>query len=155
MTPDSLPPPSALVPHQGDVLLIDRIIRHDDESTVAGVSVRKQQWLTQEDGSAPPWTALEYMAQCIALHEGIRAHLENLPPARGLLAAVTGLDLYCVRFGRSAALRVHARRVRGRPGLGAVSYACAIYVDIDHGDGRLLAEGRLSMSVPRGTSRSD
>jgi hypothetical protein len=41
--------------------------------------------------------------------------------------------------------RQHTRRVRGRPGLGTISHFCTVHED---SEGRLLAEARLSTSIP-------
>jgi hypothetical protein len=44
--------------------------------------------------------------------------------------------------------RQHTRRVRGRPGLGTISHFCTVHEDSEAGEGRLLAEARLSTSIP-------
>ncbi len=90
-----LPDLSELIPHRGEVLLLDSVLKHDVESTTARVAVDRQTWLKSENGSIAGWVALEYMAQCIAAHEGIRAHLEGRPPVRGSLAAAVWAPTWC------------------------------------------------------------
>ena len=68
---------------------------------------------------------------------------------RGFLAAAVGVRVYCSLFEADAVLRVCTNQVRGRPGLGVLSHYCAIHKGGDAGEGRLLAEGRLSISIPR------
>ncbi len=144
-----LPHLSELIPHRGEVLLLDRVLEHDGESTTSRVAVDRQTWLKSENGSVPGWVALEYMAQCIAAHEGIRAHLEGRPPVRGSLAAAVGVHLHRSCFEPGELLRVHTRCVRGRPGLGVLSHFCTVHEDGEAGEGQLLAEGRLSISIPK------
>ncbi len=144
-----LPRVSELIPHRGELLLLDRVLEHDGESTTARVAVDRQTWLKRENGSVASWIALEYMAQCIATHEGIRAHLEGRPPVHGSLASATGVRLHRSCFEPGELLRVRTRRVRGRPGLGVISHFCTVHEEGEAGDGRLLAEGRLSISIPK------
>ncbi len=144
-----LPPMSELIPHRGPVLLLDRVLEHDGESTTARVAVDRQTWLKRENGSVAAWVAAEYMAQCIATHEGIRAHLEGRPPVRGTLTTAVGVRLHRSCFEPGELLRVRTRRARGRPGLGVLSHFCTVHEDGEAGEGRLLAEGRLSISVPK------
>ena len=144
-----LPPVSELVPHDGRVILLDRVLEHDGESTTARVTVAKQTWLKRADGSVASWVALEYMAQCIAAHEGVRARIEGRPPVRGSLAGAFGICVYRSCFDANEVLRVRTNRVRGRPGLGVLSHYCAIHEDGEAGEGRLLVEGRLSISISR------
>ncbi len=144
-----LPPIVELIPHRGEVVLLDRVLEHDTDSTTTRVAIERQTWLKREDGSVVSWVALEYMAQCIAAHEGICARLEGRPPVRGSLAAAVGVRLYRSCFQAGELLRVRTRRVRGRPGLGVISHFCTVHEDRESGAGELLAEGRLSISIPK------
>ncbi len=149
MNVNDLPPVSELLPHQGKVLLLDRVLEHDPESTTTRVFIERQTWLKREDGSVTSWVALEYMAQCIATHEGIRAYLRGVPPVRGSLAAAVGVRLYRSYFRAGEVLRVRTRLVLGRPGLGVLSHFCTVHEDRPTGDGQLLVEGRLSIAIPK------
>lgn len=139
-----------LMPHRGPALLLDRVLSHDHERTEAAVMVETQQWLKRDDGTVAGWLAVEYMAQCLAAHEGILALDEGRPPPKGFLIAATGLRLYQTHFPGNARLRVGSRRVRGRPGLGILSHQCTLHAEpSEAGAGTLLAEGRLSVSIPK------
>ena len=146
---NDLPPVSELLPHRGKVLLLDRVLEHDTESTTTRVSIERQTWLKREDGSVASWVAVEYMAQCIATHEGIRAYVGGGPRVRGSLAAAVGVRLYRSYFEAGEFLRVRTRRARGRPGLGVISHFCTVHEDRPTGEGQLLAEGRLSIAIPK------
>ena len=148
MNVNDLPPMRELLPHQGKVLLLDRVLEHDPESMTTRVSIERQTWLKREDGSVASWVALEYMAQCIAAHEGIRAHLSGSPPVPGSLAAVVGVRLYRSYFRAGEVLRVRTRRARGRAGLGVISHFCTVHEDRRTGEGQLLAEGSRKLSMP-------
>lgn len=147
MNPTELPPVSELIPHRGEVLLLEQLLEHDPESTTVRVAVGAVGWLRRSDGSAPSWLALEYMAQCAAAHEGMLARTEGRPPPLGFLISARGLRLHCAHFGAEEFLRVRACRARGRPGLGALSHSCSIHAANEGTEGALLAEGRLSVSL--------
>ena len=149
MDATELPDVSELVPHRGEVLLLDRVLEHEGDSTTARVVVDRQTWLKSENGSVAAWVALEYMAQCVAAHEGIRARLEGRQSAGGSLVAAVGVRFHRSCFEPGDLLRVRTRRVRGRPGLGVVSHFCTVHEDGEAGEGQLLVEGRLSISMPK------
>ena len=171
---DDFPPIEALIPHRGSVVLLDRILSHDADATEVRVSIARQEWLKDEDGSVAAWLTVEYMAQCVAAHEGLLALDEGRPPPAGFLVGVSGLRVDADRYAPDAVLRVTSRRVRGRPSLGALSHRCEVYLEsggalasdfasdtrrasVSSGSDRLdpvprgrpVAEGRLSVSVPR------
>lgn len=139
------------MPHRGPILLLDRVISHDSKHTDAYVCIESQSWLKCDDGSVAGWLAIEYMAQCVAAHESLLALDEGRPPPTGFLVAATGIRLHVPRFSADSRIRVRASRVRGRPGLGVLSHQCSMQL-LDPGRGRpaSLAEGRLSVSAPRG-----
>ena len=143
------PPIEELIPHRGESILLDRVIAHDRESTTVELIVGSQRWLTQRDGSVASWLAVEYMAQCVAAHEGMLARAEGRILSLGFLVSVTRLRLGASRFRGDEQLRVSARRIRGRPGLGVLSHACAIFAASDDPEAEPVAEGRLSIAVER------
>ncbi len=143
------PPIEELIPHRGESILLDRVIAHDGESTTATLIVGSQRWLRQGDGSVPSWLAIEYMAQCVAAHEGLLARAEGRRLPLGFLASVTRLRLGISRFRGDEQLRVRARRIRGRPSLGVLSHACAIFAESDDPELAPIAEGRLSIALER------
>lgn len=149
MSAAELPPIEDLVPHRGESLLLDCVLEHDDESTVARVVVRSCKCLERADGTIAPWVALEYMSQCIAVHESLQATDDDGPPTRGYLTAAVGVRLHRSCFEAGEQLRVRTRRARGRLGLGVFSHFCTIHQEGGAGQGSLLAEGRLTISIPR------
>jgi predicted hotdog family 3-hydroxylacyl-ACP dehydratase len=149
MNAAELPPIEGLVPHRGESLLLDCVLEHDDESTVARVVVGSRKCLAKADGTIAPWVALEYMSQCVAAHESLLAEDGNGSPSPGYLTAAIGVRLHRSRFEAGEQLRVRTRRARGRLGLGVFSHFCTVYEENDGVEGRLLVEGRLTISIPK------
>ena len=148
MSTAELPPIEGLIPHRGESLLLDRVLEHDEESTSARVVVGTPKWLEKADGTIAPWAALEYMSQCIAVHESLCARGDGGSRIPGYLTAAVGLRLHRSHFEAGEHLRVQTRRARGRLGLGVFSHFCTIQLEGEAGEESLLAEGRLTISVP-------
>lgn len=138
---------ATLIPHRGESLLLDRIIDHDDECTVARVVVGSRSCLLREDDTVPSWLVVEYMAQTIAVHEGFIARSEGRTLEIGFLVTVVGLEIQPVTLRSGQALQVHARRVRGRPGLGVVSHHCTLHRCGEGDRLEIIADGRLSIAI--------
>jgi len=138
-----------LIPHCGEAILLDRVIAHDGDSTTTKVIVGRQCWLRQRDGSVPSWLAVEYLAQCVAAHEGMLARADGRILPLGFLVSVTGLRLRVARFRGNEQLMVRVRRVRGRPGLGVLSHYGVIFGENDSQEEEPAAEGRLSIVLEK------
>ena len=149
MSGGELPPIQELIPHRGRSILLDRLINHDGDSTTVKVVVGSQPWMRQRDGTYASWLAVEYMAQCVAAHEGMLARSCGRDLPLGFLVGVRRLRLEISHFDRGEELRVSARRIGGRPGLGVLAHACAICVGHDSAGAEPIAEGRLSIAVQR------
>ena len=59
-------PIAELIPHAGDMILIDQVLRFGDEDIETQLSVRNGNLFSQEDGSLPAWVGIELMAQSVA-----------------------------------------------------------------------------------------
>ncbi len=149
MNAAELPPIEDLVPHRGQSLLLDCVLEHDDESTVTRVVVGNQKCLEKADGTIAPWVALEYMSQCAAVHESLLLRDGRGSPRPGYLTGAVGVRLHRACFEAGDRLRVQTRRTRGRLGLGVFSHFCTIHRESEEGNGSLLAEGRLTISIPK------
>lgn len=143
MEAPDLPPVLEVLPHRSPVLLLDRLLAHDSEETTVRVAIGAGDWLLQPDGSAPPWIALEYMAQCVAAHEGLLALADGRPLPRGFLVGAHGLRMPAQGFAVGERLQVRAARQRGRAGLGVLSHRCSV----SNEEGDRVAEGRLSVAL--------
>ncbi|WP_047249449.1 hotdog family protein [Chromobacterium subtsugae] len=74
----------SLVPHAGDMSLLDRVLSADADSVVAEVTPRLDQ-LFCRDGEIGSWVGIEYMAQTIGVWAGLRAKAQGRPPKVGFL----------------------------------------------------------------------
>lgn len=149
MSAAELPPIEGLVPHRGDSLLLDCVLEHDDENTVARVVVGSRKCLARADGTIAPWVVLEYMSQCVAAHESLMVADDSGSSTPGYLTAAVGVQLHRSHFEVGEQLRVQTRRTRGRLGLGVFSHFCTIHRESETGEASLLAEGRLTISIPK------
>ena len=73
-----------LLPHDGKMVLLDRVIEYDLESLVAEVAVRDD-GLFGDGKMVPAWLAIEYMAQTVAAHGGMMCYLAGKPINLGFL----------------------------------------------------------------------
>ncbi|MEQ1621921.1 MAG: hotdog family protein [Methylococcales bacterium] len=76
---------AALIPHTGDMVILDRIIAFDDPRLSAELVVRSDGLLGGDESSVPAWVGIEYMAQTIAAYAGMVAKQANLPIRLGFL----------------------------------------------------------------------
>ncbi|MEB2344001.1 MAG: hypothetical protein OZ948_04620 [Deltaproteobacteria bacterium] len=128
-----------LLPHDGPMVLVDRILRHGPSETACVVDVSTQDLFRDRDGSIPLWVGLEYMAQCSAVHAAAAAVGTGVgePGHSILLVSVRNLRFHCDRF-RGRWIEAVAHRRAGR---GAVAEFDCMLRDLETGE--LLAEGRL------------
>lgn len=102
-----LPAPEAVIPHRGDVLLIDRIVALEARRLQAALTVRRGTAFSDERGALPAWAAPEIMAQAVAAFGSCRALIElgHTAPL-GLLLGVRQLDLRVEAFQPGDEVRV-------------------------------------------------
>lgn len=109
-----------LLPHQGPMFLLDRVIRYDREEILcrasshgdAGNPLRRQ-------GVLPIEAGIEYAAQAAGVHGGLlnRDTNPSATPQRGYLAVLTGVEWRVERLDDlSEPLFIQARRVAVTPG---------------------------------------
>jgi predicted hotdog family 3-hydroxylacyl-ACP dehydratase len=153
-TPASAWPKLAeVMPHRGDMLLLSRVLAHGEESTCCEVDLEAQTFLRRPDSSLPPWVALEYMAQCVAAREGLRANAAGHSLDSGLLIGARQVHFFRSRLPSEGCIEVSARHLTGRVGLGVLSYACE--VRDANPDASLWAKGTLNVALLDITPRSD
>jgi len=73
------PAPSALLPHAGPMCWLDRVLEHGQGGTRCSGRVRADSPLRDECGRVPAVAAIEWMAQCAAVHAalGLAAEAET------------------------------------------------------------------------------
>ena len=81
----SLWPIHELVPHAGDMILLDHVLEYGAEHLHAQVTINPQGLFNQADDSLPAWVGIEIMAQGIAAYAGCHARAAGQAPELGFL----------------------------------------------------------------------
>lgn len=108
---------SELLPHEGIMMLLDKVIAYDQESFIAEVIVRDD-GLFGEGETVPAWLGIEYMAQTVAAHSGMMRYLGGKPIQVGFLLGTRRYNCNVVTFNVGACLTVKVERVIEDLGLG-------------------------------------
>ncbi len=139
-------PIAGLIPHAGDMILLDGIDQFDDDSLTAHLVVKPLGLLSQADGSLPAWVGVEIMAQAVAAFAGCHARLAGLPVELGFLLGTRQYQCNVERFSAGARLLVRVlRSLQDDNGMGV--FEC-------HLDGPgLHAEARLNVYRPPEVAR--
>ncbi|WP_248795963.1 hotdog family protein [Pseudomonas sp. MWU13-2105] len=103
-------PLAELLPHAGDMILIDQVLSCDEEQIHTRLTVRPDGLFNREDGSLPAWVGIELMAQSIAAYAGCRARGEGKPVELGFLLGTRKFDCNVEHFPAGSELRIHALR---------------------------------------------
>jgi predicted hotdog family 3-hydroxylacyl-ACP dehydratase len=128
-----------LIPHSDAMLLLDHVVEHTPEYTVCHIDVRDSALFAEADECVPSWLALEYIAQCAAVHGGLATR--NRKPRPGLLLGSRRLHLHTNHFNADEPLEVTARHHRGDSGLVAFDGS------VQNSQGKVLAEGRVNLYI--------
>ena len=133
------PPVAKLIPQAGPMLLLSRVLEHDATSTRCTVDVERGRLFRSTEGDLPAWLAIEFMAQCVAVH-GALIRPEDEPPGVGLLVGSRRVTFRVDAFRAGASVEVSARYVASGGGL--IAFDCAVE---DGSAERPLVEGRLNV----------
>ncbi len=138
----SFPDISEIVPHSGPMLLLHRVVAHQEKRTVCEVRPQDSSLFAEADGGVPAWVGLEYMAQAVAAHGGMLAREVGAGPRQGMLLGTRRMRMAVDRFRAGQTLHVAAHRVHASDQM--LSFECEIE---DAESGERLAEARLSVYV--------
>ena len=133
------PPITALLPQQGPMRLLSRVVGHDDEGTRCAVFPADAHLFREGSGRLPSWVALEWMAQCAAADGSLRLRERGEPPQACLFLGSRRLQFHCDGFDADTPLEVVARHAAGRHR--THRFDCAVR----DAEGRVLAEGQLNV----------
>ncbi|MDQ1763754.1 hotdog family protein [Achromobacter aegrifaciens] len=135
-------PVSSLLPHAGDMILIDEVCSHDADSLTARAVVRPGPY-SLPDGSLPPWLGMELMAQAVGAWAGCQARQAGEPVKLGFLLGTRRYESHADALPAGARLTIHARR-----GLIDASGMSVFECEL-RDDARLLAEATLNVYQPK------
>ena len=131
---------ASLVPHQGSMCLLERVIEWDDQHVVLATAThRSLENPLRSNGRLRALALCEYGAQAMAAHGGLRGSVTGVKPKPGML-----VSLRAVRFGREYVddlpgdLRVEAECLQ------ADAASLQYRFRVTHGQ-EMLAEGRAAV----------
>ncbi|CAM2895465.1 3-hydroxylacyl-(acyl carrier protein) dehydratase [Ectopseudomonas mendocina] len=101
-------PVAELVPHAGNMVLLDEVLSCDTEAIEVRLVVRPDGLLSDADGNLPAWTGIELMAQAIAAFAGIQARRAGLPVELGFLLGTRKYACNVEYFPAGSELRIRA-----------------------------------------------
>lgn len=132
---------SDLLPHCGEMVLLDRIELWEEDYLEATVLHHNANLFSDSDGNVPTWVGIEYMAQAIGALAGIRA-LQNGEPVRiGLLLGTRKYEAQVPYFQGRTKITIKVKKIFMDENNLAV-FDCTIYSDT------LLAEAQVKTIQP-------
>ena len=106
------------------MVLLTRILGHAEKRTTCAVEISSASAFLDGHDGVPAWVALEYMAQCIAAHGGLRARAAGDPVTLGFLLGSRSVALHTAAFLVGQVLEVEAAHVWGEQDF--FSFACTV-----------------------------
>jgi predicted hotdog family 3-hydroxylacyl-ACP dehydratase len=117
--PGAMPDIRSLVPHSGEMVLLERVVSADEDNLCAEVRIHAGSVLATGQGVGS-WVGIEYMAQAIAAHAGWLAQQRGDAVKVGFLLGSRKYETSVPYFVPGSVLRVHVHRVlQAENGLGA------------------------------------
>lgn len=118
-------PIAALLPHAGEMLLLDAVLEHGPAHVLCNRRVPVHGLLHDTGGALPAWTGVELMAQAIAAWAGCQAREAGEPVRLGFLLGTRRYVCNVTAFAPGSELRIEARR-DFHDGNGMGLFACRI-----------------------------
>ena len=144
-TPGLMPDIATLVPHSGQMVLLERVVSADADNLCAEVRIHAGSVLATEQGVGS-WVGIEYMAQAIAAHAGWLARQRGDAVKVGFLLGSRKYEASVPYFAPGSVLLVHVHRVlQAENGLGA--FDCRI-VPADDANAASLATATVTVFQP-------
>ena len=103
-------PLAELLPHAGDMILIDQVLGFDEEQIHTRLTVKPGGLFNRADGSLPAWLGIELMAQSVAAYAGCRARQQGQAVELGFLLGTRKFECNVEHFPAGSELRIHALR---------------------------------------------
>ncbi|EFF75998.1 MULTISPECIES: ApeP family dehydratase [Achromobacter] len=134
-------PVASLLPHAGNMILIDAVQTYDADSLTATAVIKPGPY-SLPDGSLPPWLGMELMAQAVGAWAGCHARAAGVPVKLGFLLGTRRYECKADSLPAGAALSIHVQR-----GLIDASGMSVFECEL-RDEARLLAEARLNVYQP-------
>ncbi|MBX9753847.1 MAG: hotdog family protein [Pseudomonadaceae bacterium] len=104
----SLWPIAELLPHSGQMILLDEVLRFGAEDVEARLTVRPGGLFSLADGSLPAWVGVELMAQTVAAFAGCQARQAGAPVQLGFLLGTRSFSCNVEHFPAGSELHISA-----------------------------------------------
>jgi predicted hotdog family 3-hydroxylacyl-ACP dehydratase len=102
-------PASEFLLHEAPMALLDRVVEVDRDGALCTCLTGPDSLFCLPGTGVPGWTAIEFMAQCIAVSAGACAKVENRPIPLGLLLGTRHMKLRLDVFDPDREYRVESR----------------------------------------------
>ena len=143
------PPVADVMPHRGPMMLLSSVLEHSEGHTVCAVEVNAGSPFVAPDGTVPALVGVEYLAQGVAAHAGLRGWARGEPPRIGFLIGSRRLDFRShADFRVGQRLIVEVVRAWGEEEF--AMFACRL---VDAHSGAVVLEGHLNVVQPRSLDR--
>ena len=103
-------PLAELLPHAGDMILIDQVLSFDEEQIRTRTTIKPGGLFNAADGSLPAWVGIELMAQSVAAYAGCHARRKGEAVALGVLLGTRKFECNVAHFPAGAELTIHGLR---------------------------------------------
>ncbi len=131
-----------VLPHRGQLLLLDSIDDYGPDWVTAGVRIRNDSLLNEARG-VPAWVGIEYMAQTAAAYGGIEQCQRGQQPSIGFLLGTRRYSATVPWFEPGWQLRVRAQ-ILLRDSSDLAVFACEI-----HDNAGCLAQAEIKAYRPQ------
>lgn len=129
-------PMAELLPHSGNMILLDEVLRFGPEDIHTRLIVRPGGLFNLADGSLPAWVGVELMAQTVAAYAGCQARQAGEPVKLGFLLGTRSFTCNVEHFPLGAELHISALcSLRDDNGMGV--FECQISGPDIHVEARL------------------
>jgi len=113
------------VMHRAPMIFLDRLIDIGPDFAVCEWQVTDDFALIEPGKGVPAYAAIEYMAQCVAVHAGARSRARGYLPPQGYLLGTRHFEAKIEYFTIGATYQAHCSElIRNVDGLG--SFACEV-----------------------------
>ncbi len=125
--------------HRDSMLLLDELVACEGDSTACEWRVEPDDSFVEPGKGVPAYVGVEFMAQCVAVHAGVRARVAGYGPPLGFLLGTRQFDASLTHFAIGETYRATCvELIRDASGMG--SYECSVL----HGD-TVVATARLAV----------
>jgi predicted hotdog family 3-hydroxylacyl-ACP dehydratase len=134
-----------LLPHAGDMVLLDEVLEVGEDYIVTGLAVRNDGLFLWPDHTVPAWVGLEYMAQTVAAFSGYWRKRQGQAIDLGFLLGTRYYECSVSHFCRGSQLRVRAEKVMDGNNDMSV-FDCRLEGE------NVYAQAKLNLLLPRDSS---